>query len=288
MPENENILGFLDAIHPLSPALRERLQMTLKKEEYKKKTLLLKEPQTSNKVYFIEKGLVRVYYVKNGVEICSGLLCEGGVLISVKSFFDRVRTEEYMQALEDLTVYFISYDELEALYLDLPEFNVVARKLITAYYVKSEERNYMLRRHPRNTQPARIERFDIRQIPNQNEWLSCEKISHGLSNYLTCAPRRRVVKPALQGQLYRRLPQLRRLDHLHLATPPVRIDRDDHAYSLWVNKKAQSGFYEFRMRGSPYDTCLDVYFMLTPAVYRDPSFRLNIPQIRLNKIRQRH
>jgi CRP/FNR family transcriptional regulator, anaerobic regulatory protein len=147
MAENENILGFLHAVHPLSPALRERLQLTLKKEEYKKKTLLLKENQTSNKVYFIEKGLVRVYYVKNGVEICSGLLCEGGVLISVKSFFDRVRSEEYIQALEDLTVYYISYDELEALYLDLPEFNIVARKLITAYYVKSEERNYILRRH---------------------------------------------------------------------------------------------------------------------------------------------
>src|ERR1700722_4988824 len=147
MSENANILGFLHAIHLLSDDLRERLQLTLKKEEFKKKTFLLKEGQISNKVYFIEKGLVRVYYVKDGVEICSGLLCEGGVLISVKSFFDRVRSEEYIQALEDLTVYYISYEELEALYLDLPEFNIAARKLITAYYVKSEERNYLLRRH---------------------------------------------------------------------------------------------------------------------------------------------
>lgn len=64
----------------------------------------------------------------------------------MKSFFDRVRSDEFIQALEDLTAYYISYDELEALYRDLPEFNIVARKLITAYYVRSEERNYLLLR----------------------------------------------------------------------------------------------------------------------------------------------
>lgn len=146
MTEMLDPIGFLGQLHPLSEAVVERLRMTLKKEEFRKKSFLLEEGQVSNRVYFIEKGLVRVYYLKDGTEICSGLLCEGGVVISVESFFCRNRSKEYIQALEDLSVYHITFEELEALYRELPEFNIVGRKLITAYYVKSEERNFMLRR----------------------------------------------------------------------------------------------------------------------------------------------
>jgi CRP-like cAMP-binding protein len=141
-----DLLTFLNNFHHLSEELTDRLNILLKKDTYKKKSYLLRVGQTSHKIYFIEKGLVRVFYQKDGIEICSGLLSEGGVLISVKSFFDRVPSTEFIQALEDITVAYISYDELEALYRDFPEFNVIGRKLITAYYVKSEERNYLLRR----------------------------------------------------------------------------------------------------------------------------------------------
>jgi CRP-like cAMP-binding protein len=146
MSEAMDPIRFLAQLHPLSDELVERLGTALKKEEFRKRSFLLEEGQVSNRVYFIEKGLVRVYYLKDGVELCSGLLCEGGVVISVKSFFDRVRSTEWIQALEELSVYYITYEELEALYREIPEMNVLGRKLITAYYVKSEERNYLLRR----------------------------------------------------------------------------------------------------------------------------------------------
>jgi CRP-like cAMP-binding protein len=141
-----DIFEFLNEFHPLSTELKERILLILKKDVYKKKAFLLKEGQVSNNIFLIESGLVRIFYLKDGVEICSGLLCERGILISVKSFFDRVPSLEFIQTLEDLTVYHINYQELEALYRDFPEFNIIGRKLITAYYVKSEERNYLLRR----------------------------------------------------------------------------------------------------------------------------------------------
>jgi CRP-like cAMP-binding protein len=147
MNEHLHPISFLGQVHPLSDTVVERLRLTLKREEYKKKSFLLEEGQMSNRVYFIEKGLVRVYYLKDGIELCSGLLAEGGVVISVASFFNRMRSNEYIQALEDISVYYITFEELETLYREVPEFNVVGRKLITAYYVMSEERNFMLRRH---------------------------------------------------------------------------------------------------------------------------------------------
>jgi len=81
----------------------------------------------------------------DGVEVCSGLLCEGGLVIAVKSFFDREPSDEFIQALEDTIVHYISHDELESLYRDFVEYNIVGRLIVTRYYILSEQRNDMLR-----------------------------------------------------------------------------------------------------------------------------------------------
>ncbi len=84
---NQELINYLDQISPLSDAVKERLVSILKCETFKKKAHLLREGQMCNNIYFIEKGLVRVYYMKDGVEICSGLLSEGGIIIFGAQFF---------------------------------------------------------------------------------------------------------------------------------------------------------------------------------------------------------
>jgi CRP/FNR family transcriptional regulator, anaerobic regulatory protein len=147
---NQELFAFLNQMYPLSGEIKTRLTSILKCRKFKKKTYLLKEGQFCKHIYFIEKGLVRIYYLKDGVELCSGLLCEGGVVISVNSFFNREASYEYIQAIEDTTVHFISYDELDSLYKDFLEFNVIGRLLTQRYYILSEGRNYLLRKQKAN------------------------------------------------------------------------------------------------------------------------------------------
>jgi CRP-like cAMP-binding protein len=141
-----NLLHLLETIGPLSPSLRQRLTETLKTQTFKKKEYLLREGQLAKNIYFIEQGLLRIFYLKDGVELCSGLLNEGTIAISVRSFFTRKPSYEYIQTLEDTQTSYISYDELESLYQEFPEFNIIGRKLITEYYIHSEDRNYLLRK----------------------------------------------------------------------------------------------------------------------------------------------
>src|SRR5260221_7458631 len=143
---HQDLFSSLNAVFPLSDEIKARLVSILKKETFKKKNFLLKDGMMSNHIYFIQSGLVRIYYLKDGVEICSGLLSEGGIIISVKSFFDRVISNEFIQTLEDTTLEYISYEELESLYRDFPECNIIGKKLITSYYVMREESNYLLRK----------------------------------------------------------------------------------------------------------------------------------------------
>jgi CRP-like cAMP-binding protein len=107
---------------------------------------LLKEGQVANYIYFIERGLVRSYYLKDGNEVCSWFMKEGDVIISVNSFFNRIPSYEYLQAIEDTTVYFIHYDQLQNIYKKFIEFNIVGRILTEKYYQLSEERLFLMRR----------------------------------------------------------------------------------------------------------------------------------------------
>jgi len=83
------VYDFIAGIIPLSAGLRERLDSILRVKDFGKKEFLLREGQVCDRIYFVEKGLVRIYYLKDGVEMCSGLLLEGGFMISVESFFRR-------------------------------------------------------------------------------------------------------------------------------------------------------------------------------------------------------
>src|SRR5579872_4625408 len=102
-------LVYLNAIAPLSDGLKAKLGSLLKQRSYRRKEYLLREGQINNCIYFITKGLIRIYYMHDGLEICSGLLCERALVISVRSFFKQEASTEYMQAIEDTDVSYITY-----------------------------------------------------------------------------------------------------------------------------------------------------------------------------------
>jgi len=142
----EQVFAFLSQYYPLNIEVKARITTLLKTKTFKKKEYLLRESQLSNHIYFIEKGLIRIFYTDDGTEICSALLAEGGMPLCVESFFNRVPSYEFIQALEETIVWYLTYDELESIYKDFIEFNIVGRKLITEYYVLSERRTYVLRK----------------------------------------------------------------------------------------------------------------------------------------------
>jgi len=94
---------------------------------------------------------------------------EGDFIISVESFFKQVPSQQFIQALEDTKVYYISYTELESMYEQFPEFNYVGRKLTEKYYALSEERLYSIRMHRASERYEAIERSApnlIQRVPS--------------------------------------------------------------------------------------------------------------------------
>jgi len=143
----EQLLEFLNSVYPLSDDLVNYLMQNLQSKVFKKKEMLLEKGRICKNIFFIEKGLIRCFYLLNEKEVSSWFMKEGDVIISVESFFKQVPSYESIQALEDCTVYYISYEQLMHAYVTFVEFNFVGRILTEKYYTLCEQRLYSLRMH---------------------------------------------------------------------------------------------------------------------------------------------
>jgi len=140
---------FLDHIHairPLSPPLRERLIKDLEIIEVSKKELLLRDGERADYLFVVLKGMLRSYYIRDGVEITNRFMLERHIVISVNSFYRRQPGYEFIEAMEPTTLARIHYNTLQQLYKDFIEFNYTARILTEHYFSSSEERLYLLRK----------------------------------------------------------------------------------------------------------------------------------------------
>ncbi len=140
----ENLLLFLNNIHPLNEGLREFLTTHLQETSLSHRQNLLRAGQTCRHVYFINSGLLRCYLMKDELEITTWLMKEGDVVFSVESFYLQTPSVEYIQALEDTTLYYITFDDLKYICRKEIEFNIIRTQLTEYYYMMFIRHNRVL------------------------------------------------------------------------------------------------------------------------------------------------
>lgn len=142
----ELLIQTLNFIFPLSAALDKRFRESVQEEILPKRTLLLKEGHISRKIYFINKGFARAYYVtRQGRECTSWFMGQGDLMISVYSFYTQKPAAENIELLEDSELLSMTWNQLQGVYADFPEYNYTGRLVTEKYYMLSEERTILLR-----------------------------------------------------------------------------------------------------------------------------------------------
>ena len=141
----EALLTRLRAIYPLSDACLRAVQQLMRREQLPARHVLLAPGQVAGRIYFVESGLARGYYLHEGREANTWFMREGDFIISIVSFLTRTASQEFIELLEPAVLHSISHSQLQQLYLDFPEFNYVGRVLTEHYYVLSEQRTQQLR-----------------------------------------------------------------------------------------------------------------------------------------------
>jgi CRP-like cAMP-binding protein len=108
--------------------------------------VLLRDGQTCNYIWVVITGLLRMYYIKDGDEVCSRFMEQTHMAMSIKSFYSRQPGYEYIETLEPCVLARIHKDELEKIYREYDEFNYIARVITEQYFIRSEERLFLLRK----------------------------------------------------------------------------------------------------------------------------------------------
>lgn len=103
-----------------------------------KKFKLVDEGQVANELYFILKGLVRLYYTKDGEEITGFIFRENLFSSSYDSFLRQMPSIQTLETLEDCDLLVISKEGMEKLYELVPKVNILTRKVAEQRFINSQ------------------------------------------------------------------------------------------------------------------------------------------------------
>lgn len=130
---------------PLSNATLKDLGASLQRVELPKGEFLIKEGKVCQHVYFLEHGCVRGFYDLDGKEVTYWFAFDNTFVTSFFSFISRKSCFENIQAIEDCTLWALTYENLQQLYLQHSDMERMGRIMHERYYVMLEER--FLRNH---------------------------------------------------------------------------------------------------------------------------------------------
>ncbi|MDE5554295.1 MAG: Crp/Fnr family transcriptional regulator [Muribaculaceae bacterium] len=100
---------------PVSDATFEKIASALTPCRFTKRSLLVKEGTLANAAFFIKKGMTRSYWMVDGEEITTSFSTEGTLVFSMDEIYYGKKSEEYVEAIEDIDAYRIPADTLRRL-----------------------------------------------------------------------------------------------------------------------------------------------------------------------------
>ncbi|MBK8610425.1 MAG: Crp/Fnr family transcriptional regulator [Chitinophagaceae bacterium] len=95
---------------------------------------------TCKTIYFIKKGVARIYYYKDGIDITESFSFENNIIARVESLFTGNPSRKAIQILEDAEIVAINAGELFKLYDTFPEIERLFRKIFESAYVETVSR----------------------------------------------------------------------------------------------------------------------------------------------------
>jgi CRP/FNR family transcriptional regulator, anaerobic regulatory protein len=143
----EKLLQRLNGLHPMNELLTEKIRSIASITDHPRKTYVLQEGQVCKSACLVLEGLTRSYYVNEGREITSRFMDEGAIITSWMSYYEQRPGNEFIETLEDTVLACISYKDIQQLYREFPEFNIISRKQVEHAFYLAEKRTQMLRKH---------------------------------------------------------------------------------------------------------------------------------------------
>jgi CRP/FNR family transcriptional regulator, anaerobic regulatory protein len=144
----DSFINYLDTISKLSDSTKSDLVNCLTTFEFAKTQTILKQGQVCNYLYFVDKGLLRLFYYRDGKDITDYFATEQNIIGGIDSFFSRKPSDKIIETLEPCILIAISHDNLEELYQKHHDLERVGRILSIGAFLSMQNRLFALQFHP--------------------------------------------------------------------------------------------------------------------------------------------
>lgn len=106
--------------------------------KYGKGERFLSEGEVCTGISYIEKGLVRQYYIKNGKEVTEHLGVDHSIFMCIESLFKEEPSHLQVEALEPTLVYILPKAKLEAAAMRNVNIQMLYRKILEESLIQSQ------------------------------------------------------------------------------------------------------------------------------------------------------
>ena len=121
------------------------LESVLVPMKFAKGEIILKEGDVCEHVYYVERGLTRQFYFKNGKELTEHIGVEHSIVMCIESLFKEKPTYLQLEALEPTLVYAMPKHRLEEVALHNVNIQILYRKILEESLIISQVHADMLR-----------------------------------------------------------------------------------------------------------------------------------------------
>jgi CRP-like cAMP-binding protein len=150
---DQDLKKFIAQYVNLSDAEMENICDKFKSKPVKKNSFLLRQGDVCKDVVFVKKGCVRLYYMKDDIEVSVWFAFQHSSAIEIYSFISENPSNYFLQAIEDSEVLYLPKTDLTKLYQEQPKMQEMMRnfwedvilnliKRFTALQTDSAEKRY--------------------------------------------------------------------------------------------------------------------------------------------------
>ncbi len=136
----ENIFEHFKKFIELSDQLKSELEKRLKPIVFNKGEMVLDADCICTESYFIKKGILRIYFLKDGKEISEYFFGKDEWVNSPKSFIQRKKDIYYIDAIENTEAYSLNVNDLVFLFDNFPKMERYSRLSMGSFFGYAMER----------------------------------------------------------------------------------------------------------------------------------------------------
>lgn len=100
--------------------------------------LLLREGEVCRNIYYVDKGMLRQFYEKNGRVVTEYMAVEGTIVMCIESLFKEEPTHIEIEALEPAQIYCLPKARLEEVALHNVNIQILYRKILEESLIISQ------------------------------------------------------------------------------------------------------------------------------------------------------